>query len=155
MFSLPKYFSSRRFLLLSHLAAGGRCFPVGPPPLISPPNSSLCRAKGSSLPPCSSCSSSRRIVARSGDKNDVWVCPQRLWREGEVVIVRMLAGGAVVLVDLGFVLRWFWVRFATGACRNEVRRCLFSSGLPPPLLSPVSSFGRKFRASPSYSHGLR
>ena len=59
----------------------------------------------------------------------------------------MLAGGAVDLVDLGFVLRWFWVRFATGACRNEVRRCLFSSGLPPPLLSPVSSFGRKFRAS--------
>ncbi|KAH0936015.1 hypothetical protein HID58_013132, partial [Brassica napus] len=80
-------------------------------------------------------------------KTMFWVCPQRLWREGEVVIVRMFTGGAVDLVDLGFVLRWFWVSFATGACRNEVRRCFFSSGLPPPLLSPVSSFGRKFRAS--------
>ena len=75
-------------------------------------------------------------MARSGDQTDVWVCPQYLWREGEVVTICMLAGGAVDLVDLGFVLRWFWVRSATEACRIEAR-----SSPQPPLLSPVSSLG--------------
>ncbi|KAJ4876624.1 hypothetical protein Rs2_41642 [Raphanus sativus] len=68
----------------------------------------------------------------------------------------MFAGGAVVLIDLGFVLSWIWVRSATEACRNEARRCLFYSADFRLLCFPlVSSFGRQFRASPSCSHVLR
>ncbi|KAF3499879.1 hypothetical protein F2Q69_00040231 [Brassica cretica] len=77
-----------------------------------------------------------------------------LRREGEVVIVCMLAGGAVVLVDLGFVSRWIWVRSTTVVCWNETGRCLFSSDLRLlcfPLSPPSAA---SFRASPSCSNGL-
>ncbi|KAH0930165.1 hypothetical protein HID58_015892 [Brassica napus] len=109
----------------------------------------------SSPPLCSSFSSFCRITAGSGDQIDVWVCPQCLRREGEVVIVFMLAGGTVVLVDLGFVSRWIWVRSATVVCRNEARRCLFTSDLRLlcfPLSPPSAA---SFRASPSCSNGPR
>ncbi|KAF3563813.1 hypothetical protein DY000_02012687 [Brassica cretica] len=120
----------------SRISSGGRRWisPVGPPPLISrSSNSSPCCAKVSSLPPCSSFSGSHRIVARSGDQFDDWVCIQCLWREGEVVTV-------------------FPPRRLTG-----MKRVTASS---PPVcsflcFSPVSSFGRNVRASPSCSHGLR
>lgn len=135
--------------------AGGGCLSVGPSSLISLlSNFSLCPVKGPSLPLCSSCSGSRWIVAKSGDKNDVWVRSQHLWREGKAVIVRLLARGAVDLVDLGFILGWFWVRSAMGCVGMK---CVAASS-PPAfrlLCFPVSYFGRKFRASPSYSHGLR
>ena len=70
------------------------------------------------------------------------------------MIVCMLAGSAVVLVDLGFVWRWIWVRSATVVCRNEVSRCLFSFDLRLlcfPLSPPSAA---SFRASPSCSNGL-
>ena len=99
--------------------------------------SSPCQDTVTSPPLCFSFSGFHRIAAGSGDQIDFWVCPQCLWREGEVVTVRKLTGGTNCFVDLGFVLSRFWVRSVSEVCRTES----VAASLPPGyrlLCSPLS-----------------